>query len=99
METATITAPASGVTTRGKRESRIGTVISDRASKTIKVRFDFTVRHPKYGKYFRRSTTLYAHDENNEANEGDVVEVTACRRLSKTKCWRLTRVLRRVGGE
>jgi len=81
---------------RGKRVSRIGTVASDKGDKTIRVRFDYTVKHPKYGKYYERSTTLHAHDENNEARVGDKVEVMACRRLSKTKCWRLVRVVRRA---
>ena len=81
---------------RGKRVSRIGTVVSDKGDKTIRVRFDYSVRHPKYGKYYERSTTLYTHDESNEAHTGDKVEVMACRRLSKTKCWRLVKVLRRA---
>jgi len=80
--------------TRGKRERRVGTVVSDRRQKTISVLYEYSVKHPKYGKYYRRSTMLHAHDEGNEAKAGDVVEVTACRRLSKTKCWRLTKVLR-----
>jgi len=80
---------------RGKRVSRIGTVVSDKGDKTIRVRFDYTVRHPKYGKYYERSTTLHTHDEKNEARVGDKVEVMACRRVSKTKSWRLVRVLRR----
>lgn len=83
---------------RGRRDRRVGTVVSDKRSKTIRVRFDYTVRHPKYGKYLRRSTILHAHDEVGAAKEGDVVEVTACRRLSKTKFWRLTKVVRRAGG-
>ncbi len=81
--------------TRGKRDSRVGTVASSGSDKTIKVRFDYMVRHPKYGKYYKRSTTLHAHDEKNEAQVEDVVEVVACRRISKTKCWRLTRIIRR----
>ena len=78
-----------------RRPNRIGTVESDRGEKTIKVRFDYSVKHPKYGKYYKRSTTLHTHDEKNEASVGDVVEVTSCRRLSKTKCWRLVRIVRR----
>ena len=84
---------------RGKRDCRTGKVVSDKGEKTIRVRFDFLVRHPKYGKYYRRSTTLHTHDEKNEARVGDVVEVVACRRLSKTKCWRLGRILRRMSGD
>ena len=83
---------------RGQRDRRLGTVISDKGDKTIRVRFDFLVKHDKYGKYLRRSTTLATHDEKNEARKGDLVEVVACRRLSKTKCWRLLRVLERGTG-
>ena len=78
-----------------RRPTRIGTVESNRGEKTIKVRFDYTVKHPKYGKYCKRSTTLHTHDEKNEAGVGDVVEVVSCRRLSKTKCWRLVKIVRR----
>ena len=81
---------------RGHRDQRAGTVVSRSGDKTIKVRFDFSVKHPKYGKYIRRFTILHAHDEKNEAEKGDVVEVTECRRFSKTKSWRLTRVREKV---
>ena len=81
---------------RGQLDRRMGTVVSARSDKSIKVRFEFSVKHPKYGKYMRRSTTLHTHDEKNEAKTGDIVEVVACRRLSKTKCWRLERIVRSV---
>lgn len=83
-------------TARSRREVRVGKVVSDVRNKTIKVQYDFNVRHEKYGKTLRRRSMLHAHDENNEAKMGDTVEITACRRLSKTKCWRLTEVLRRA---
>lgn len=86
-----------GLRKRGKRECRVGTVVSEKGAKTIKVRFDYTVKHRKYGKYHKRSTTLHTHDEKNEAKVGDVVEVMSCRRVSKTKCWRLTQVIRSIG--
>ena len=86
--------PKRGIPTR-----RVGKVVSQSGVQTIKVRYQYSVKHPKYGKYMRRSTTLHTHDEKNEAKLGDVVEVTACRRMSKTKCWRLTRILRTHGGE
>ncbi len=79
---------------RGLRDRRVGTVVSISGSKTIRVRFDFSFRHRKYGKYIRRSTSLHTHDEKNEAKVDDVVEVTACRPLSKMKHWRLTKILR-----
>ncbi len=84
---------------RGKRDLRIGTVVSDKGDKTIRVRFDFMVKHPKYGKYYRRSTILASHDEKNEAKAGDLVEVASCRRMSKTKFWRLVRVIERRGAD
>lgn len=86
-------------THRGERDVRLGTVISDKGNKTIRVRYDFQVKHPKYGKYFRRSTVLAAHDELNQAKTGDLVEVVGCRRVSKTKCWRLLRVVEQRGAD
>ncbi len=74
--------------------TRVGKVVSDSRDKTIKVLYSYSVKHRMYGKYVSRSTTLHAHDANNEAKNGDVVELTACRPLSKTKFWRLTRVIR-----
>ena len=73
-----------------------GVVASDKANKTIKVVVEFQTRHPKYGKYLKRRSTLHAHDENNEAHEGDTVEVAECRPLSKTKHHRLVRVVQRA---
>jgi len=83
----------SAASRRGKRVRRIGTVVSDKRDKTVKVVYEYTTKHPMYGKYIRRSTTLHAHDEANQAKNGDIVEVMACRRLSKTKCWRLLRIV------
>ncbi len=79
--------------TRTPRDRRVGTVVANSGAKTVRVRCNFSVKHPKYGKYMRRFTVLHSHDENNEAKVGDIVEVAACRRLSKTKCWRLIRIV------
>ncbi len=79
---------------RGRRATRVGQVTSDKRSKTISVAIAWGARHPKYGKLLRRHTVLQAHDEKNEARIGDTVEVVECRPISKTKCWRLLRVLR-----
>lgn len=79
---------------RRKPVTRIGTVVSTKCAKTLSVRFDFIVKHPKYGKYLRRSTTLHAHDPEGKGSVGDVVELASCRPVSKLKCWRLLRVLR-----
>lgn len=74
-----------------------GRVISNKMDKTVTVLVERLVRHPLYGKYVRRSTKLHAHDENNECAEGDLVMVEQCRPLSKTKCWRLVRIVQRAG--
>ena len=79
---------------RGQRRVVSGRVISDKMDKTITVRQERLVKHPLYGKYIRRATTYKAHDENNTARMGDVVEITASRPVSKTKTWRLVRVVR-----
>lgn len=79
---------------RNAREVRMGKVVSDKGDKTIKIHYEYMVKHPKYGKYYKRRTTLHSHDEKNEAKTGDLVEVVACRRMSKTKFWRLTRIIR-----
>jgi len=71
----------------------VGVVSSDKGDKTIKVVVDRLSKHPKYGKYLRRRTVVHAHDEKNEAGIGDKVEVMACRPISKTKHYRLVRVL------
>ncbi|GBE11665.1 30S ribosomal protein S17 [bacterium BMS3Bbin12] len=73
-----------------------GRVKSSKMDKTITVVVDRVVRHPMYGKYMRLSTRLHAHDENNECKEGDIVMIEQSRPLSKTKSWRLVRVLTRA---
>ncbi len=73
-----------------------GVVISNSGDKSIKVAIDFKVRHPKYGKYVKRRTKLGVHDEHNQAGLGDVVEVAKCRPYSKTKSWRLVKVVERA---
>jgi len=93
MTTAVQTSKSTG--RAGHRDTRVGKVVSDKGDKTITVQCDFSVKHPKYGKFMRRRTKLRAHDENNDARQGDRVEVVSCRRLSKSKCWRLTRVVKR----
>ncbi len=81
---------------RNKRAMRVGMVVSDKGDKTITVECSRIMRHGKYGKYLRRRSKLHAHDANNEAKIGDRVEVASCRRLSKTKCWRLVRVVNSI---
>src|SRR5262245_52807227 len=86
----------------GERTARIlvtGTVVSDKMQKTIAVREDHTVRHARYGKYLKRSTIYKAHDEKGQAEAGDEVEIAFARRLSKTKSWRLVRIVRKGKAE
>src|SRR3954470_591498 len=72
-----------------------GVVASVKGNKTIKVVVEYQTKHPKYGKYLKRRTTLHAHDETNDAKEGDTVEIAECRPLSKTKHHRLLRIVTR----
>jgi small subunit ribosomal protein S17 len=80
----------------GARRMRQGIVISDKASKTITVRIDVARRHRRYEKIVRSSSTLHAHDENNDAHEGDTVRVIESRPLSRSKRWALVDVLERA---
>jgi small subunit ribosomal protein S17 len=75
---------------------RQGIVVSDKGQKSITVRVDIVRRHPTYEKVIRRSRTLHAHDERNEAGAGDVVRIVETRPLSKTKRWRLVEVLEKA---
>ncbi len=79
---------------RKPRSVRTGFVESAKCDKTINVVMERRVKHPKYGKYIRRRTKLHAHDEQNLAKPGDQVEIMECRPMSKTKHWRLVRVVR-----
>ena len=81
---------------RGHRKRAVGVVTSDRRNKTITVSVSRLVKHPRYGKYLRRSTKFAAHDEQNQARKGDQVEIMETRPLSKQKRWRLLRVLERA---
>jgi small subunit ribosomal protein S17 len=80
----------------GSRRERQGVVVSNKADKTITVRIDVARRHRRYEKIVRSSSTLHAHDENNDAHEGDVVRVVESRPLSRTKRWRLVDVLEKA---
>jgi small subunit ribosomal protein S17 len=75
---------------------RQGVVVSDKGDKSITVRIEIARRHRTYEKIVRRSRTLHAHDERNEAGEGDVVRVVETRPLSKTKRWRLVDVVEKA---
>jgi small subunit ribosomal protein S17 len=81
---------------QGARRLRQGIVVSNKAEKTITVRIDIARRHRRYEKIVRSSSTVHAHDENNDAHEGDVVRVIESRPLSRTKRWALVDVLERA---
>jgi small subunit ribosomal protein S17 len=70
-----------------------GRVVSDKMDKSIVVAIERTVKHKIYGKFIKRTTKLHVHDENNECCMGDVIEISECRPLSKTKSWKLIRVV------
>ncbi len=76
-----------------------GRVVSNKMSKSITVAVERQVAHPLYGKFIRRRSKLHAHDENNECCEGDLVLIQECRPLSKTKSWRLVKVLEKAPQE
>jgi small subunit ribosomal protein S17 len=88
------TPPAERV--EGTKKVQFGTVVSDKADKTITVRVDIVRRHRRYEKVVRQSATIHAHDERNEAAEGDVVRVIESRPLSRTKRWRLVEVVEKA---
>ena len=73
-----------------------GRVVSNKMDKTIAVLIERLVRHPEYGKFIRRSTKLLAHDENNDAREGDTVTIKPCRPRSRRKSWQLATIVERA---
>ena len=81
---------------RGKRRVEIGVVTSDKMNKTRRVEIPRLVKHPRYGKYIRRRTICHVHDEQNASRTGDTVEIMESRPLSKTKHWRLVRVVNKA---
>ncbi len=83
-------------TDRGTRRTEVGVVTSDKMNKTRRVEIPRLVKHPRYGKYIKRRTICYVHDENNDSHKGDMVEIMETRPLSKMKNWRLLRVVTRA---
>jgi small subunit ribosomal protein S17 len=78
---------------RGNRRIAEGVVTSDKMNKTRRVEIPRLVKHPRYGKYIKRRTICYVHDERNESHVGDRVEIMEARPMSKLKCWCLVRVV------
>jgi small subunit ribosomal protein S17 len=83
-------------TERVQRRERKGRVVSNKMDKTITVAVDRKVKHAIYGKYITKTTKYMAHDESNEANEGDLVQIMSTRPLSKRKSWRLVDIIERA---
>jgi len=83
-------------TTVALKRSKVGRVVSDKAEKTVTVMLERQVKHPLYGKYMKRSTKVHAHDEDNSCTEGDLVRISECRPISKSKSWRVTEILERA---
>jgi len=81
----------------GAQHTLTGTVVSAKMTKTIAVTVERLVKHGRYSKFIRRTTKLLAHDENSECQEGDVVDIAECRRLSARKAWKVVRVVKRAG--
>jgi small subunit ribosomal protein S17 len=81
---------------RKKQRAQTGVVVSTGGDKTIHVAVNYLTKHPVHGKYIRRRTKLGAHDPRNEARPGDIVEIVPCRRVSKSKAWRMLRVVTRT---
>lgn len=83
-------------TKRNLRKEKIGVVTSNKMTKSITVAVERKVKHPKYGKFVKKTSTFMAHDEKNECNIGDTVRIEETRPLSKNKCWRLVEVIERA---
>ena len=81
---------------RGSRRTAVGVVVSDKMKKTRRVEIPRLEKHPRYGKYIKRRTICYAHDEQNESHVGDTVEIMEARPMSKLKRWRMVRVVRKA---
>lgn len=89
-----VAAKAADVPVKG---TKVGVVESDKRSQTRTVVVNYLAKHAKYGKYIRQRTVLQVHDEKNDAKLGDIVEVAPCRPVSKTKTWKLVRIVERRG--
>lgn len=83
-------------TVRNRRKVRIGIVTSDKMQKTVVVTIKNLVRHPLYGRTVKQDKSFKVHDENNDAHIGDTVEIMETRPISKSKCWRVVRVIERA---
>ncbi len=95
-EQAAVASPAAAGAGRGRRQTKVGTVVSNKMAKTVVVEVLNTVVHPLYKRYGKRTSKFHAHDEENRCGVGDEVEIVSSRPLSKTKRWRVGRILRQA---
>ncbi len=84
--------------TQKETKTLTGVVTSDSGDKSIRVTLEYKVKHPKYGKYVKRRIKVAVHDEQNVSGVGDVVEISECRPYSKSKSWRVVRVVQKAIG-
>ena len=82
--------------TRNLRKEKTGIVVSNKMEKSVVVSVERNVKHPKYGKFVKKSSRFMAHDDKNECSEGDKVLIAETRPLSKNKCWRLVEIIEKV---
>jgi small subunit ribosomal protein S17 len=81
---------------RKLRKEKVGLVVSNKMTKSIVVSVERKVKHPKYGKFVKKTSKFMAHDEKNECSIGDTVRIEETRPLSKDKCWRLVEIIEKV---
>jgi small subunit ribosomal protein S17 len=81
---------------RNLRKEKVGLVVSNKMNKSIVVEVERKIKHPKYGKFVKKTSTFMAHDETNDCNIGDTVRISESRPLSKNKCWRLVEIIERA---
>lgn len=81
---------------RKLRKEKIGLVVSNKMDKSIVVEVERKIKHPKYGKFVKKTSAFMAHDEKNDCNIGDTVRIMETRPLSKNKCWRLVEIIERA---
>lgn len=80
-----------------KQRTLVGKVISISGDKSVRVVLDYKIKHPKYGKFIKRSIKVAVHDPHNQSRVGDLVEIQECRPFSKSKSWRLVKITQKAG--
>src|SRR5947208_208569 len=95
-ETAESTTQSAVAAERGRKRVKVGRVVSNKMDKTVVVTVENTMTHRLYHRYLKRTSRFHAHDETNQCNVGDVVEIVSTRPLSKTKRWRVREILQRA---